>query len=225
MQNPLSLFAAALSICLALPGAGAAAVLSAADMAKLLAGLKVHREKFPSITADFSEEKTTRLLREPLRSAGTIAFTAPSSFRREVKGNNPSLTVCDGRQLWIYYPNFQEAELYTLGQRTFFDDSIAALTAGLNLDGLERFYRYEAAREGAGYKLVLRPRTPGLRRMLTELSVWITADFMIQRTEALLPKGERVATTYSNVRSKPVAASEFKFQPPPGVTVSTPLGK
>jgi chaperone LolA len=219
-------FAALLfALCPPAGAAGQSAPLSPAELEKLLAGLKAHRGKFPSISADFSEEKTSRLLREPLRSSGVIAFTAPNLFRREVRGANPSLTVCDGSQLWIYYPNFQEVEHYTLGQRTFFDDSIAALTAGLNLDGIERFYRCEAFREGAGHRLVLRPRTPGLKRMLAELSVWIGADFMIQRTEAVLPKGERVATVYKNQRSAPVAASQFKFEPPAGAAVSTPLGK
>jgi len=42
------------------------------------------------------------------------------------------LVVCDGRELWIYYPSFKEAEHYVLGQHSFFDDSIAALTASSN---------------------------------------------------------------------------------------------
>jgi outer membrane lipoprotein-sorting protein len=83
-------------------------------------------QKFPSLTADFAEEKTTHLLTKPLVAQGTIAFQTPNKFRRELKGNTPSITVTDGAKLWIYYPSFKTAELYTLGQRQFFDDSIAA---------------------------------------------------------------------------------------------------
>jgi chaperone LolA len=203
----------------------AAAELSPADTAALLERLKEHRAKFPSLTADFTEEKTTRLLQKPLVTSGTIAFTAPNLFRREVKGASPSTTVCDGRQLWIYYPNFKEAELYTLGQRSFFDDSLAALTAGLNFANVGDFYRYTALREEHGHRLVLRPKTSGLKRMLRELHVWISEDAMIVRTEALLPKDDRVVTIYKNQRAAAVPAGTFEFKPPAEAKVTTPLGK
>ena len=199
--------------------------LSAAETSALIAQLREHRAKFPSLTADFTEEKTTRLLRSPLTTRGTIAFRAPNLFRREITGANPSLTVCDGRQLWIFYPKFSEAEHYALGQHSFFDDSLAALTAGLNFDNIAAFYRYEAFREPFGYRLALHPKTSGLKRILRELAVWISDDFLIAKTEATLPKGDRVVTTYANQRSQPVPASTFAFKPNAGVKVSTPLGK
>ncbi len=199
--------------------------MSAADTAALITRLQEHRSKFPSLTADFTEEKTTRLLQKPLVTSGTIAFSAPNLFRREIKGANPSLTVCDGRQLWIHYPNFNEAEHYTLGQHSFFDDSLAALTAGLNFENIARFYRYDAFREATGYRLRLLPKTSGLKRILRELTVWISDDFLIAKTEATLPKDDHVVTTYKNQRSQPVPASAFQFQPAADVKVTTPLGK
>jgi chaperone LolA len=199
--------------------------LSAADTAALIEKLKDHRRKFPALTADFTEEKTTRLLQKPLTTSGTLSFKAPNRFRREVKGANPSVTVCDGRELWIYYPNFKEAERYTLGQHSFFDDSIAALTAGLNFENIGEYYRYDAFSDGSGYRLVLRPKTGGLKRMLRELTVGIGGDYLIVHTEAALPKGDRVVTTYKNQRSQSVAESTFDFKPPADARVSTPLGK
>lgn len=195
------------------------------ETAGLVARLKEHRAKFPSITADFTEEKVTRLLQKPLNTSGAIAFTAPNSFRREVRGTSPSTTVCDGKQLWIYYPNFKEAEHYTLGERAFFDDSIAALTAGLNFTNIEDFYRYEAFKEDKGYRLVLRPKTGGLKRMVKQLSVWVTDEFMIARTETLTPKDDRIVTTYRNQKAEAVPASAFNFKPPADAKISTPLGK
>ena len=204
---------------------GHSAELSSTETAGLIGRLKEHRAKFPSITADFSEEKVTRLLQKPLNTSGTIAFTAPNLFRREVRGTSSSTTVCDGKQLWIYYPNFKEAERYTLGERAFFDDSIAALTAGLNFSNIEDFYRYEAFREDKGYRLVLRPRTGGLKRMLKQLSVWVTDDFMIARTETLSPKDDRIVTNYRNQKAETVPPSRFDFKPPADTKISTPLGR
>jgi len=202
-----------------------AADLPPAETQALMKNLQEHRAKFPSLTADFVEEKTTHLLTKPLTSEGTISFQVPNNFRREVKGSSPSLTVSDGTKLWIYYPAFKEAELYTLGQRQFFDDSIAALTAGLNFQNVGKFYAYTAAREANGYRLALTPRSGGLRRMVKELAVFVDSDFKIQRTEATLPKGDRVVTTYRNQRPTPLPASTFTFTPPAGAHISQPLGK
>jgi chaperone LolA len=199
--------------------------LNPVDTAALIERLKAHRSKFPSLTADFTEEKTSRLLQKPLVTGGSIAFSAPNRFRREVKGSNPSTTVCDGKEMWIYYPNFREVERYTLGRHAFFDDSLAALTAGLNFTNISEFYRYEASRESEGFRLVLHPKTSGLKRMLRQLSVSISDDFVIVKTAATMPKGDTVITTYRNQRSQAVPASTFDFKPPADANISTPLGK
>ena len=210
---------------LAILTAARAADLPPGETQTLMKNLQEHRTKFPSLTADFTEEKTTHLLTKPLVSECTISFQVPNKFRREVKGSSPSLTVSDGAKLWIYYPAFKEAELYTLGQRQFFDDSIAALTAGLNFQHVEQFYTVAATREANGYRLVLTPRSGGLRRMVKELAVSVDADFKILRTEATLPKGDRMVTTYKNQRPAPLPASTFDFTPPADAHVSQPLGK
>lgn len=199
--------------------------LPPAETQTLLKSLQEHRAKFPSLTADFTEQKTTHLLTKPLTSEGTISFQVPNKFRREVKGNSPSLTVSDGAKLWIYYPAFHEAELYTLGQRQFFDDAIAALTAGLNFQHVEKFYTCTGTREGDGYRLALVPRTGGLRRLVRELAVMVDSDFKIQRTETTLPKGDRIVTTYRNQRPTPLPASTFDFTPPADARISQPNGK
>lgn len=203
--------------------AGSAAELAPAETAKLLENLREHRARRPSFTADFTEQKISRLLAAPLTSEGTIAFQAPDKFRRELKGRNPSLTVSNGQQLWIYYPNFNEVEWYTLGQRSFFDDSLAALTAGFNFQKIAEFYRYQAFRESGNYRLLLMPKTSGLKRILRQLQVWVDNDFTIVKTEAALPRDDRVLTTFRNQRPTPLAASVFEFKPPADAHVSRPL--
>jgi chaperone LolA len=202
-----------------------AANLPPAETTALIKNLQQHRAKYPSLTAEFAEERTTHLLNQPVKSEGTIAFQAPNKFRRELKGNTPSVTVSNGEKLWIYYPKFKQAELYTLGQRAFFDDSIAALTAGLNFQEVEKYYRYEAAKEAPGYRLTLTPRTSGLKRMLKTLTVWVDDDFKIARTEAQLPKGDRVLTSYRDPSPTPIPAGTFEFAPPAGTEITQPLGK
>lgn len=198
--------------------------LSAGDEKALLAKLRDQRAQFPALAAEFTEERTTHLLNKPIRSSGTIAFHAPGKFRRDIRGASPSLTVCNGAELWIYYPNFSEAEHYTLGRKQFFDDSLAALTAGLNFQDVDRFFRIAPSHEGTGYRIVLTPKSSSLRRILTSLTVWVNADAIIEKTDATLPKGDRLTTTYRNVRVLKSVEAKFDFTPPPGAHVSTPLG-
>lgn len=229
MQSKLisrTTFLAVLASALILPLFPAAAdQLSAPETTQLLAKLQAHRAKFPSLTADFTEEKVTRLLQKPVVNQGTISFQVPNKFRRELRGSNPSLTVSNGNRLWIYYPNFKEAELYPLGQKAFFDDAIAALTAGLNFQQVADFYRYSAFSEPGGYRLVLVPKSGGLKRMLRELTIWVDEDYKIDKTVAVLTKDDRVTTTYRNQKPTPLPTSTFDYTPPADANVTQPLGK
>jgi len=191
----------------------------------LLGKLHEQRAQFPALTAEFTEERTTRLLNKPLAGTGTIAFEVPNKFRRELRGQSPSLTVCNGTDLWIHYPKFQEAEHYTLGKRQFFDDSLAALTAGLNFQDVEKYFHVTASHDGGGYRISLKPKSSSLRQILTSLTVSMNADALIEKTDALLPKGERIVTVYKNVRPAKKSDARFDFIPPAGTHVSTPLDK
>src|SRR5437868_5519569 len=101
--------------------------LSPQDVKGVLARIRERRASAPHVQADFREEKTIHLMSRPIVSTGKVWFEPPAKFRREVRGNSPSLTVSDGRQLWIYYPNFNSAEHYQLGRRSPVDAAIASI--------------------------------------------------------------------------------------------------
>src|SRR5947209_19586713 len=132
------------------------------DLKGLLNRIREKRAAAPQVQADFQEEKTLRMMNKPVVSSGKVWFQAPNKFRREVRGSSPSTTVSDGQQLWIYYPKFQSAEHYSLGHRGPLDIGIAAITASLNLEGVENNYTISGSREGSGYVLSLLPRTAAM---------------------------------------------------------------
>jgi len=197
------------------------APVSEADLKNLLASIRQNR-----ITqADFREQRMIRLMRNPILSSGKVWFQPPNKFRREVKGNSPSLTVSDGRQLWIYYPNFKSAERYPLGKGSPLDSTVAAINSSLNLEDVENTFQIVAAKIENGYELRLMPRSPSMRRVFQKLDLRINEQLRVERTDMLLANGDRIVTTYSNQTRGPVAASLFEFAPPSGTEVSTPLGK
>jgi outer membrane lipoprotein-sorting protein len=58
-----------------------------------------------------------------------------------------------------------------------------------------------------------------------KLDLRINDQLRVERTDMLLPNGDRIVTTYSNQTRGPVPASMFEFTPPPGTEISTPLGQ
>jgi len=205
----------------ALASAAKTAPLSEAELKNLLAGIRQNR----TTEADFQEQRMIRLMKKPIVSSGRISFQPPNKFRREVKGNSPSVTVSDGRQLWIYYPNFKSAERYPLGKGSPLDATVAAINSALNLENIENMFQVNATKTDKGHELALIPRTASMKRVFQKLDLHIDDNLRVERTDMLLPNGDRIVTTYSNQTRSPVPASTFEFKPPSGTEVSTPLGQ
>jgi chaperone LolA len=218
-----------LFLCLALTiiGAGSmrAQALAPNDIKTLLDRVRAKSAAAPQMQADFQEEKNVHLMAKPIRSTGKVWFQEPNKFRREVKGSSPSLTISDGRQLWIYYPKFQSAEHYSLGRHSPLDAGIAAITAALNLDEVENSYHITGSKTGDGYELQLAPRNPSLKRLLKTFDIRINNDLQVQRTEMVQPNGDHIVTTYANESRAVIPPDTFEFTPPPGTSVTSPLGK
>jgi len=195
--------------------------LSPSDLKNLLARIRENR-----ITeADFQEQRFLRLMKKPIVSSGRVWFQPPNKFRREAGGNSPSLTVSDGHQLWIYYPNFKSAERYSIGSRSPLDSIIAAINSALNLENVEITFDITGAKIDNGYELALIPRTPAMKRIFQKLNLRINGSLRAERTEMLQVSGDRIVTSYSNQTRAPVPPSTFEFTPPPGTDIATPLGR
>ena len=214
-------FMSQLFVLLALTSVASTAPLSEADLKNLLAGIRANR-----ITqADFQEERVMRLMKKPIVSSGKIWFQPPNKFRREVKGNSPSITVSDGRQLWIYYPNFKSAERYPLGKSSPLDATVAAINSALNLENIENTFQINATKSDKGYDLALLPRTASMKRVFQKLDLHINENLRLERTDMLLPNSDRIVTSYSNQTRASIAGSTFEFKLPAGTEVSTPMGQ
>ena len=197
------------------------APLSGDELKSLLAAVRQNR----STQAEFQEQRVIRLMKNPVQSSGTVWFQTPNKFRREVKGNSPSITVSDGRDLWIYYPNFKSAERYSLGKGSPLDATVAAINSALNLENIESSFNVSATKSDNGHELALLPRTAAMKRVFQKLDLQINSEFRVARTDMLLPNGDRIVTTYSNQRRAAIPASTFEFKPPAGTEVTMPLGQ
>src|SRR2546423_5640845 len=206
---------------LALTSVATSAALSEAELKKLLVAIQQNR----TTQADFQEERVIRLMKKPIVSTGTVWFQPPTKFRLEVTGNSPSISVSDGRDLWIYYPNFKSAERYPLGKGSPLDATVAAINSALNLENIESSFNITATKTENGYQLQLMPRSYAMKRAFQKLDLKINEKFRVEGTDMLFPNGDRIVTTYSNQTRAPIPASTFEFKPPAGTEVTTPLGQ
>jgi outer membrane lipoprotein-sorting protein len=204
---------------------GQNAPLTPAEIHDLLGRIRQVRAKAPNVQAQFQEEKTIRLLTKPVMTSGRIWFQAPNKFRRELIGKSPSVTMSNGRNLWIYYPNFKSAEHYSLGQRSPVDAAITAVNAALNLENAGSSFSISGRRIDNGYELELRPRAAAMKRIFEKFVLHLNRDLFAERTEMLQPYDERVVTTYSNYSRAPIPAATFEFSAPPGTEITAPLGR
>src|SRR5947207_14789181 len=200
-------FMSELFVLLAFTSVASTTPLSEADLKNLLAGIRANR----TTQADFQEERVMRLMKKPIVSSGKIWFQPPNKFRREVKGNSPSITVSDGSRLWINYPNFKSAERYPLGKGSPLDSTVAAINSALNLENIENTFQINATKTDKGYELALLPRTASMKRLFQTLDLHINENLRVDRTDMLLPNGDRIVTMYSNQTRAPASASTFEL--------------
>ena len=199
--------------------------LSPAQLKDVLAKIRERRAAAPDMQAEFREEKTIRLMNRPIVTSGKVWYESPNKFRREVKGNAPSVTVSNGRDLWIYYSNFKSAEHYALGKRSPADAAIAGINTALNVENVENTFQVTGAKIDNGYQLELLPRSLSMKRMFQRFNLRLNKDLVAERTEITQPNGDRVVTSYSNQSHASIPRSTFEFIPPPGTDITNPLGR
>jgi outer membrane lipoprotein-sorting protein len=194
--------------------------LSSKEVQALLARLSASRAG-AAMQADFREERRLALMNKPVIETGTVSFLPPDKFRREVDGG--TLTICDGDVLWLYYPQFGEAEKYTLSSNRSLRESIDAMTSGFGLQNLSKNYNVQATKTANGHRVTLTPKTSSLRKTVAEVHVDISSELTAKRLEIVGAEGDRTLVTCSNERRVNLSPEDFEFQPPPGVRVSEPL--
>jgi outer membrane lipoprotein-sorting protein len=172
-----------------------------------------------AMQANFREERRLALMQKPVES-GTVSFLPPNMFRRQVNGG--SLTVCDGDTLWFFYPQFGEAEKYSLSSNRALRESVSAMTSGIGLQNLARNYRVQGWRTGDGYRIELEPKTSSLRKSVDKIRVDISDQLFAKRLEISGAEGDLTIIAFSDERKADLSPDYFRFQPPEGVRVSEP---
>src|SRR6266436_5026694 len=193
-----------------------ASPMAPSDIDQLIQKLQAVHNSQPSLQANFREERHLAMLKDPIVNEGKVWFTLPDKIRREIGGKTPSTTVIDGRKMSIYYPNYQQVEVYDLEKRPMLKDSLRALTAGLNFSEIANYYDIAGSRNGNEYQITLTPKTASVRKLVKSVDLTIDENLTPIRVVVHDNKGQVFTETYTNVRRETLPASTFEFSPPPG---------
>lgn len=208
---------------LAMPGSARAEALDSAAVSEFLQRLVEQRTSAEAWQVDFQEERRSPLLQEPVRTEGTLYFASPSALRREVRQPTPSLTISNGRTLWMVYPDFQEVEEYPLERLPQIAESLRLVGEVLQGKELPRRFLLQGERLDKQTRLILQPRGTA-RRQLRQATVIFSQDGKAHRMELELSDGTRTRIEFLRERPFSPPPGFFEFRPPENFRISRPLG-
>jgi outer membrane lipoprotein carrier protein len=168
---------------------------------------------FQSMTATF-EQKVIVKKGKAKNSSGTMALQRPGKFRWEISEPNHQVIVADGKYLWIYDVDLEQATKQSLTKDA---NSPALLLSGSSAAIQERF-SIEDSKE-VGDKLVFKLKPKGKQDMLQSVELEFT-NKKLSEMSVIDHLGQRNVFHFSNVMLNPNVANKlFQFHAPRNVDV------
>ena len=187
---------------------------AAAD--QILERFDVARRQGSTFSSDLVETKHLRILKQPVVSRGHVNFAAPSQFRFELREPSRSITVCDGTQLWMHYPDFNETEHYPLNgnARNPARQALAPILAtfGEQIADWRKHYTISVLQAPGWHLFELTPKQSPLREQVRVIRLWVDEKLTLQQFELIANNGDRTVTEFVNpVVGKPIPDETFKW--------------
>jgi hypothetical protein len=165
-----------------------------------------------SWSADFTQTRTLKALKEPLKSDGRVWFRAPNRFRWELGDPAQTIAVREAATMVVLYPRLKRGERYPLGEGAAgqWRDALTLLETGFprSREAMERrFKTVELIQREQDAELVLQPRSGRARKLIDEVRlVFGREDLAMRATELRFADG-------STLRAATVPA-DFKVTEP-----------
>lgn len=136
-----------------------------------LDALLTRLSRIEGLRGRYVEEKQIALLKQPLRSEGTIAFAAPGLLVRRAEKPEPATLLLDGEVLTVADASGQRR--IDLSEHAVVRLFVLTFVNVLRGDraALDRAYAMRFERTASGWTLELSPKPPELRRFITRARI------------------------------------------------------
>ncbi len=195
------------------------AVSLAEELTEVLSKLQERYESITTLESEFTQEVSSRGMGRPETAKGKVWFKKPGKMRWEYSRPAGDLIVGDGRTVWIYQPDLNQAIEREV-------DAAASRMATDFLSGLGDLEREFEARlapsKGDTWRLVLTPRdeSPNVKTLALEID---KGSLLIRRTEVTDHFGTETMVEFRETSvNSPAPDALFSFTPPQGARVVRP---
>jgi len=176
------------------------------------------QEGVSSASAGMRQTKTNPLLKKPLVSEGTVLLKKPNLLRMEVKRPEHTLTVVDGKVMWVYRPDAKEAQKYVLSEQLMANQAVKFFSSAMNisLEELGKKFKVEMFEDAGVYVLDLAPSSGMAAKFLSKIRIYFKDGAPLPfRHEVIGKKGNLTVMEFSDTVLNPTTAPDaFTFTLP-----------
>ncbi len=204
----------------------------AADTHSLLDSWLGAQARLKSWSADFTQTRTLKTLRQPLTSAGRLTFAAPNSFRWELGTPAQTIAIRHGDEMTVIYPRLKRAERYPLSGAGHepWRDALALMDAGFassRAELEERFNVLSLSMTNGLAAIALEPRSPGARRFMARVEIFFrTNDFAMSANQLQFADGSTLRNDFTGAAANAeTATNAFAVEIPGDFAIVEPMKK
>lgn len=205
--------------------------LRAAESDRFLDGWFAAQAGLKSWSAEFTQTRSLKALKEPLKAPGRLWFAAPDRFRWELGVPAQTIAVRTADELMVVYPRLKRAERYSLRGDTgeAWRGALALLDAGFATNRAALEARFQVASQtpvADGMQIVLKPLGSSARRFMTEVRLVIDREGIeMLANEMRFADGSALRNDFTNtVRNPALPDTLFHYQIPGDFKVVEPAG-
>jgi outer membrane lipoprotein-sorting protein len=183
-------------------------------------------------TADFTQTRTLKTLKQPLKSQGHLTFAAPNNFRWQLGDPAQTLAIRNSNEMTVVYPKLKRAERYPLGGagNEPWRDALALMDAGFpssrsELDRRFKLVSLQVTNEVA--QITLEPRSAMAKKFMSEVQLFLhTNDFSMAANQLQFSDGSILRNDFTNAVKNPDVSSEaFDVRIAGDYTIVEPMKK
>lgn len=183
-------------------------------------------------SANFTQTRTLKALKEPLKAEGRVWFASPNQFRWELGDPAQTIAVRETNKLVILYPRLKRAERYPLDEQSAgpWRDALTLLEAGFprSRDVMDKQFKVKSLEErGDVAELTLQPRSARARKLITEIQLTFgREDLLLRATELRFADGSTLRNDFRDSKiNPPLDADLFALAIPDDFKVTEPLSR
>lgn len=177
------------------------------------------------VSARFHQTASNRTLGQVQEASGLFLAKRPGRMRWEYETPEARLFVTDGTTLWVYSPNDKQVVVQDIANAVSSRLPLSFLAGNCDLaaDFQVSLVEHAGTRASAATRVLdLKPKRPeaGIDRMLLEIT---TKGHTVEKTTLFDAYGNTTTIALSHLKlNTGLDDQQFRFTPPPGVTVVTP---